>query len=93
MINIKLDDKYKITSDDNNYILMEIKTYDTGKNAGQSYERPVGYYSKPEQVLEGYLDKTIKCCNVETLEDLLVEIRVTRQYIKSLFNAKKLWED
>ncbi len=42
---IKLDENYIIKSDENNYILCELRVAsDSAKNAGETVEKTVGYY-------------------------------------------------
>lgn len=58
---IRLDDKYAITTDENNFTLCQIKIKGTDSgNAGDEYFVSVGYYGNLKSALSGYLKYSLK---------------------------------
>lgn len=79
---VQLDDKFVITSDENNFILKE------GNNA-------VGYYGNLEQLFDAYLNKSLMKSDATELSELLIEFRTIKRYIQSilnLLNLKGMWD-
>lgn len=70
---IRLDDKYVITTDENNFTLCQIKIKGTdSENAGDEYFVSVGYYGNLKSALSGYLKYSLKKDNetVKSIDDL-----------------------
>ena len=70
---IRLDDKYVITTDENNFTLCQIKIKGTdSENAGDEYFVSVGYYGNLKSALSGYLKYSLKKDSetVKSIDDL-----------------------
>lgn len=70
---IRLDDKYVITTDENNFTLCQIKIKGTdSENAGEEYFVSVGYYGNLKSALCGYLKYSLKKDSetVKSIDDL-----------------------
>ena len=70
---IRLDDKYVITADENNFTLCQIKIKGTdSENAGDEYFVSVGYYGNLNSALSGYLKYSLKKDSetVKSIDDL-----------------------
>lgn len=55
MNRIRLTGGYYIEIDNLNHILKEVRVVKKGKNAGQEYDRIVGYYSNLEGAIRAFL--------------------------------------
>lgn len=67
---IRLDDKYVITTDENNFTLCQIKIKGTdSENAGDEYFVSVGYYGNLKSALSGYFIKKYSE-TVKSIDDL-----------------------
>ena len=70
---IRLDYKYVITTDENNFTLCQIKIKGTdSENAGDEYFVSVGYYGNLNSALSGYLKYSLKKDSetVKSIDDL-----------------------
>ena len=70
---IRLDDKYVITTDENNFTLCQIKIKGIdSENAGDEYFVSVGYYGNLKSALSGYLKYSLKKDSetVKSIDDL-----------------------
>lgn len=87
---IKVTDKYYITANSNCYTLQEKTTIqdEQSKNYGQEVFKDIGSYVSIESCLKGILKATtreyISKNTINTLQELLHQIRETDDYIKSL---------
>ena len=68
MVNIKLDNQYRIVSDERQWIL---------KKEGYSRDENIGYYVTIEMALEGYLDLKMRQSDATSVFGLM-------NYLKSL---------
>lgn len=96
-LNIRINENYRITSDNFNVILRKRKLVDPTKAPnwqqrkakGASPEitvkwEDVGYYPKIEQALEAVVDKTVLESDAETIPQLLNEISQIRRQINEV---------
>lgn len=87
---IKVTDKYYITANTNCYTLQEkgIVQDENSKNYGQEVFKDIGYYTSLESCLKGFLTTNVREYigknEVNTLQELIQEIRNIDNYIKSL---------
>lgn len=87
---IKVTDKYYITANTNCYTLQEkgIVQDENSKNYRQEVFKDIGYYTSLESCLKGIVKANtreyISKSEVNTLQELIQEIRNTDNYIKSL---------
>lgn len=56
----QINEKYYIDSDSLNYILMEKKVYENGKNIGKEYFVNIGYYNRLQDLYKTLIEKEIK---------------------------------
>lgn len=56
----QINEKYYIDSDSLNYILMEKKIYETGKNIGKEYFVNIGYFNRLQDLYKSLIEKEIK---------------------------------
>jgi len=83
-MNIKLNDRYTITSDESNYMLNEIKEYGVkSKTPGEIYSVVVGYYAKIEHLAKDLLELKIRKSDIKTLEDIISTLNNDTQLILS----------
>lgn len=87
---VKVTDKYYITANTNCYTLQEKTTIqdENSKNYGQEVFKDIGYYISLESCLKGIVKANtreyISKSEVNTLQELIQEIRNIDNYIKSL---------
>lgn len=67
--------RFKITSDDKNFILQEKKTAKEGKSAGEEYFVTVGYYGRVEDAAKRIIDQQIKSSECKELKEVIQLIR------------------
>ena len=56
-MNIQITDDYIMTSDAHNFILNEVATAKEGKDKGKRRLRPVAFYSRVEDLVQGIIDR------------------------------------
>ena len=85
---VKIDDEYIINANESCYTLEKISTIEDtdSQNYGKEVRTIQGYYTSIENALNGYIKvKTRKYISKDTensLQELLNEIKNTRNYIK-----------
>ncbi|AUR90621.1 protein of unknown function CP83 [Vibrio phage 1.148.O._10N.286.54.A10] len=77
--------KYQISSDKYQFILSELHTVDNkeSKNHGEEVERSKLFFSKFESLGSHLMELELKNSDAQTLEDMLVCFRSTRQLLKT----------
>jgi len=83
-MNIRIDNDYKLTSDERNVILTKISIGQSGKNKGKEVESNVGYYGNIEHALNDYLRIKINTSQATSINELKAEIREVKQIIKNM---------
>ena len=79
---INLDENYIIKSDENNYILCELRVAsDSAKNAGETIEKPVGHYGTIQAALKGYAKISTRQPNQDGYKELLQKLDAIEQAI------------
>ena len=79
---IMIDDTYGICSDENNYVLFEMKTKtEKSKSAGEQVESNVGYYGTIQQALKGYAKISTRQPNQDGYKELLQKLDAIEQAI------------
>lgn len=73
-INIVIDNKFVITSDQFQFILQEKKTAARGKNAGKEWLDIVGYYPTIQQLVSGLVHHNILTGNATSFEVLSAQV-------------------
>ena len=84
---IQINDKYKLTTDELNVILQKKVTHKK-KNATGSGWKPIGYYQKMEHALDRLVDETIFWSDSVNSEVLKSEIAELRSNVVSAFSVK-----
>jgi hypothetical protein len=88
---INLDENYKIYTDKNNFILVEIKKKgEDAKNPGEEREVLVGYYGTLEFALKGYINHNIKNDLPDEILTLLNTLQTLYKNIENTFKDKIL---
>ncbi len=83
-MNIRIDNDYKLTSDERNVILTKISIGQSGKSKGKEVESNVGYYGNIEHALNDYLRIKINTSQATSINELKAEIREVKQIIKNM---------
>lgn len=73
-INIVIDNKFVITSDQFQFILQEKKTAARGKNTGKEWLDIVGYYPTIQQLVSGLVHHNILTGNATSFEVLSAQV-------------------
>lgn len=76
----KLNDKYYLDTDSLNYILLERKVYEKGKNIGEEYFVNVGYYGKLEHLYMSLIEKEIKD-DLGLIENISKVVELIKEYL------------
>jgi hypothetical protein len=79
---IKLNDKYRLTSEPMNIVLERKTIAKTGKNAGQEYWIVEGYYPNLKSALDGLFRKHIETTKAEGIQNIINAIETFTQDIK-----------
>ena len=88
-MNIRIDNDYKLTSDDRNVILTKVSIGQSGKSKGKEVESNVGYYGTIEQALNGYLRIKTNTSEAMSISELKAEIREVKKTIERVMEDKK----
>ena len=70
-MNIQLDPNHKLTSDKHNYIIEKKSIIQKGKNKGEIAWKPILFYPRLQQALQGYSERFLRegdCNSLESLE-------------------------
>lgn len=83
---VMLDDKYGIGSDENNFVLFEVKVKGKdSKDVGGVYDVTIGYYGNLEQALQGYVRNSLRKDNdINHLKELVNAIDKLNKTIKDI---------
>ncbi|MFT9495854.1 hypothetical protein [Anaerosolibacter sp.] len=82
---IKINSKYKITSDDKNIILQEIKIAQQDTKTmkqGDEYTVNVGWYGTLENAMNGLVNREVRACDAKSFKELKQVIEGLRADIK-----------
>lgn len=71
---IRIDKKYAIRSDDKNYILSEERITKEGKKIGAKYWYDIGFYRNLEQLLIEYKHLIVRTSSIHTFRDLILAL-------------------
>ena len=85
-MDIRIGD-FRITSDDRNIILREVKKTVAGDKIGTEYDEIIGYYGKLEDVFNALLDLKVRRSPCRTLKQLLIHIKMTRSELSFLLDG------
>lgn len=88
-MNIRIDNDYKLTSDDRNVILAKVSIGQSGKSEGEEIEKNIGYYGTIEQALNGYLRIQINTSEAMSISELKAEIREVKKTIERVMEDNK----
>jgi hypothetical protein len=83
-VNIRIDNDYKLTSDERNVILTKISIGQSGKSKGKEVESNVGYYGTIEHALNDYLRIKINTSQATSINELKAEIREVKKTIQRM---------
>jgi hypothetical protein len=83
-MNIRIDNDYKLTSDERNVILTKISIGQSGKSKGKEVESNIGYYATIEHALNDYLRIKINTSQATSINELKAEIREVKKTIQKM---------
>lgn len=86
-MNIKIDNDYKLTSDDRNVILVKTWIGQEGKSKGKEQESNVGYYANVQGALKGYLRIKTNLSDATTIKELLADVRKIEKTIEEVLKG------
>ena len=93
---LQLDGQYFIKTDENNFILCEVKWYgEDSKNYGDCFDFTVGYYGTMELALKGFLKHAIRNATyggqeIKTVEEMLAKLEsINEKIVKALKQIEK----
>lgn len=81
---MKINNNYKIESDELNVIVKEKYTPKEGKNAGKSQWRPISFHANVEQALNSIVDKEINGTGLEDFKTVVDKVKELRELIKEV---------
>lgn len=87
MINIKINEDYRVTSDPLNYMLQERYIIQSGKNKGEPAWKTLGYHTTLEQTLMHYLEYGVKNSNAENIVELSDTINNIKKEIREVLKC------
>lgn len=81
-----IDEKFGITSDENNFVLFELKVLgEKSKNAGELTEATVGYYGTLQAALKGYAKYALRSSEAKGLKEVMAKLDAIE---KAIMNVK-----
>lgn len=81
-----IDEKYGISSDDNQFILFELKVRgEAAKDAGAEFDSPLGYYGTLQASLKGYAKYSVRHSDVKGMKELRAQLDAIE---KAIMNVK-----
>ena len=93
MLNVKLNEKYRLIGyDEKNYVIQEKKKRVNGKNAGDVFWNNIGYYGEIQQAINRIIELKILKSDLTDLKDIKEFICKTSVDITNNINSKKLEE-
>ncbi|AJK17675.1 hypothetical protein B7R70_05340 [Yersinia pseudotuberculosis] len=87
-MNIKIGEKYVVTSDRLQFILNEVKVSQKGKNKGQERLEPIAYYSTISQLVAGLINRHVGEAQINSFASLGNEIGRIGKLCQEAFSAK-----
>lgn len=88
MVNIKLDDKYKITSDSRQYMLQKLVGKD--KKTGEDVYNPVAYSQEPIHLIKVYASRYVRGSSASSLQELVSTYQSTVKRLEKSLQSFKL---
>jgi len=86
-VEIKINDKYSITTDPMNVILQENKTFGSeSKNAGEEYKDTIGYFANLQQAHKKLLDYEIMTSDLSDVKEICDCMERLHEDFKQAFN-------
>ena len=72
---LMIDEKFGISSDDNQFVLFELKVRgEAAKDAGAEFDSPLGYYGTLQASLKGYAKYSVRHSDVKGLKELKAQL-------------------
>ncbi|WP_394877802.1 hypothetical protein [Clostridium paraputrificum] len=81
---MKINEKYKIKSDENNVIICEKYIPKKGKNAGNEQWRPISFHPNLEFAYKHLLELEVNRSELNELETVLNAISDVKSFIKEM---------
>lgn len=86
-MNIKIDENYKLTSDDRNVILVKTWIGQEGKSKGKEQKLNVGYYANVQGALKDYLRIKTNLSEATTIKELLADVDKIEKTIEEVLKG------
>ena len=81
-----IDEKYGITSDDNQFILFELKVRgEAAKDAGAEFDSPLGYYGTLNMAIRGFSKYATSQSEAKGLKEFVAKLDAIE---KAIMNVK-----
>ena len=81
---MKINNNYKIESDELNVIVKKKYIPKEGKNAGKPQWRPISFHANVEQALNSIVDKEINGTGLEDFKTVVDKVKELREFIKEV---------
>lgn len=85
MINLKINEKYSITSDERQYILREHGIVEKGKAKGEERISNIGYFSSIPSALTAWARRDLRHANITEFDEVNAHIEGQNIFIRNLF--------
>lgn len=90
-MNIKLDEQFRIVSDEYQFILQKLKIRnDKSKEQEKEAYKNLSYHTSLEDLLSAYFRHRVVQSTAEDLKSLVREVRGVKQYIKDLIEQEEI---
>lgn len=86
-MNIEIDERYSLNSDERNVILIRKEIIRSGKKKGKIREFNIGYYGTVQATLKGYLRVKINISEATTIQELLQDIKKIEKTIEMVLKG------
>lgn len=92
---VKLDEEnvdhgYALTTDEYNFIIYKLGIYLKGKNQGEVYKTPIGYFSTLEHALQRIKDIEVRLYGLEDLDGLVERIHAVMDEVSVNLKSFKI---
>ena len=90
---IKINDKFRVTTDKDNFILEQSRVAgEKAKNTGEFVWKQEGFYTTFDSALRGLLRRELLDCDAETVEELRAVVQDVQEHIDVIKRALEIKE-
>lgn len=83
---IKLNDEYRITADDKQYILNKVSVFKEGKNIGKENLVAVSYHTTLESLLKNWCRIDLRQSDCSSFKEVIAYMMQQNKFIEGLIN-------